>query len=141
MNLTEFENKWVQKISDELLKSFPNDFINDETEMLPLPGKSLLKGTELFGSHEIIDTDGETLLRTDNIDKVKYILYANRKNPTQIKLPQTEQSLNSAVKNYEKHLDEILKIIVRDFKTEFPTSQKFTSVSNKIFQLLNLHRY
>lgn len=142
MNITDFENKWFQKIKDDLLKSFPEDFIETSNfEFINLPGKPLLKGSELFGTYEIIDTDGITLLSTANLFKIKYILYANRENQTKIKIITDEKDLSNTVKRYEKHLDELLKKIIHDFKSEFPNSDKLSLVSNKIFQLLNLRRY
>ena len=142
MIIPKFENKWFQKITDSLLKSFPDDFIGGQHfEILTLPRKPLIKGSELFGTYEITDTDGIPLLSTNNIDKLKYILYANRGKPSEIKIITDEKDLSNTVKSYEKHLDELLKSIVHDFKTEFPSSDKLSAVSNKIFQLLNLQRY
>jgi hypothetical protein len=142
MTISEFENKWFQKIKDGLLKSFPDDFIeNQKFDFLTLPGKPLLKGSELFGTHEIIGTDGIPFLRTENLDKIKYVLYANRGNPSKIKILTNSEDLSSSVKKYEKHLDELLKQLGQDFNNNFPESDKFTSVSSKIFQLHNLQRH
>ncbi|MCB0730451.1 MAG: hypothetical protein KDC88_05395 [Ignavibacteriae bacterium] len=142
MTISEFENKWISKIKNGLLKHFPDDFIeSDNYDYLKLPGKPLLKGSELFGNYEIIDTDGIPLLSTDNYDKLKYVLYSNYNKPLSTKLLKDNTEIKNSVKKYEKHLDEILRMIINDFKTEFPTSEKQISVSSKIFQLLNLHRY
>ena len=142
MKTTEFQNIWQSKIEHEVLKSFPEDFINGyDFESIDLPGKPLLKGSELFGNFEIIDTDGEVLLSTDNIYKIKYILYANRNKPPKLKIPKNENELVSAVKAYEKHLDEIVRMINADFKKQFPTSDEAVKVSSKIFQFLNLLRH
>ena len=142
MTISEFENKWLQKIRDELLKSFPDDFLEfNDFETLNMPGKPLLKGSELFGSYEIIDTDGIPFISVDSANKLKYILYSNFRKPERIKIPLDNSEITNSVKRYEKHLDEILKMIINDFKSDFPTSNKHVSVSSKIFQLLNLHRY
>ncbi len=142
MTISEFENKWLQKIRNELLKFFPDDFIEFENfNILELPQKPLLKGSELFGSYEIIDTDGIPFISVDSTNKLKYILYSNLSKPERIKIPLDNSEITNSVKKYEKHLDEILKMIINDFKSEFPTSNKHVSVSSKIFQLLNLHRY
>jgi hypothetical protein len=142
MNISDFENKWVKKLDDGLLKNFPDDFIEEEKfEEIQLPGKPLLKGSELFGQFEIIDTDGFALLSTDNPDKIRYILYSNRNTPSRVKIVNSNVSLSLLLKKYTNHLDEIIRMITHDFKTEFPTSDKSVSVTNKIFQLLNLHRY
>ena len=141
MTISEFQKIWQSKIENEILKSFPDAFIDDsDFELLDLPGKPLIKGSELFGTYEIIDTDGEVLLTTDNVYKIKYILYANRNKPTQIKLL-LESDLEIVVKDFEKHLDEIVKMINVDFKKHFPSSENTTSVSSKIFKLLNLYRH
>lgn len=141
MNTPEFQNTWQLKIESEILKSFPDDFIGEfDFELIDLPGKPLLKGSELFGNFEIIDTDGEVLLSTDNIYKIKYLLYANRNKPQKVKLV-AENNITSAVKDYEKHLDEIVRMINEDYKKQFPSSDEAVKVSSKIFQLLNLHRH
>lgn len=142
MTISEFQNTWQLKIENDILKSFPNVFIGEfDIELIDLPEKPLLKGSELFGNFEIIDTDGEVLLSTDNIYKIKYILYANRSKPSKLKIPTNENELVSAVKSYEKHLDEIVKMVNVEFKKLFPTSDEAVKVSSKIFQLLNLHRH
>jgi hypothetical protein len=142
MNISKFENKWLQKIRNELLKSFPEEFLESENcETLYLPGKPLLKGSELFGSYEIIDTDGIPFTSVDSVNKLKYILYSNYRKPATIKIPLDNSEITNSVKKYEKHLDEILKMIINDFKSEFPTSEKQVAITSKIFQLLNLHRY
>jgi len=142
MRISEFENKWLQKIRDELLKSFPNDFLeSDNYETLNLPGKPLIKGSELFGSYEIIDTNGIPFISVDSENKLKYILYSNFSKPERIKIPLDNSAIKNSVKKYEKHLDEILKMIINDFRAEFPASDKQVSVSSKIFKMLNLYRY
>ena len=142
MTIQEFENKWLKKIRDELLNSFPDDFLEfGDYETLNLPGKPLIKGSELFGTYEIIDTDGIPFISVDSANKLKYILYSNFSKPERIKIPLDNSEITNSVKKYEKHLDDILKMIINDFKSEFPTSNKHVSVSGKIFQMLNLHRY
>lgn len=142
MTFSDFENKWADKLEREILKSFPKSFLGEnEYKTINLPGKPLLKGTELFGNYEIIDTDGNTIYNSDNYSKIKYLLYANRKTPTSVDIVTNETALSTIVKNYENHLDEIVKIIGEDFKENYPTSDKEISVVNKIFQLLNLQRY
>lgn len=142
MDLSEFENYWYEKVRDELLKSFPEDFINDKDfEVLKLPGTPLLKGTELFGSYEIIDMEGKPFFTTDNLNKLKYILYANLKHPKSIKILLSDNDIKDAVKEYELHLDEIVKMIKSDFISHFPESDKQIATTNKIFKLLNLQRH
>lgn len=142
MTISEFENNWQERINGEILKSFPDDFIDSkDCEIIKLPKKHLMKGSELFGSFEVIDTNGNPVLTSDSYDKVKFILYANKNLPSEINIPLDDNSINSSVKEYEKHLDDIIKLMQNDFKLIFPDSDKFISVSNKIFRLLNLHRF
>ena len=142
MTTSEFENKWLQKIKEEVLKEFPQEFIEQsDLEVLKLSGKPLMKGSELFGSYEVIDTDGNPIVTCDSLDKIKYVLYANSKHPLEISLPVDDKLISSAVKGFEKHLDDIIKLLKENFRINFPDSDKFVSVSNKIFQLLNLRRF
>lgn len=136
-----FENKWFKLIQNEILKKFPDYFINDKSfTFLPLPGKSLMKGSELFGNYEIIDIDGRTVYSTDKINELKYILYSNRTCPTSIKLVDKNE-IDSMVAEYEDHLDNIIKMVRKEYTSQFHDFDKFETVINKIFRLLNLHRY
>lgn len=142
MNLSDFEKKWFEEISQHRLKSFPDFFIEEnEHTLYDLPGKPLLKGSELFGKYELMDTDGNSILNSDNLDLIKYILYANRNYPKQIRIPSNPEQISDLVVNYENHLDEIIKEIKGNFRTEFPSSSKNEITINKIFQRLNLYRY
>ncbi len=142
MSISEFENKWLSKINSELLKIFPDDFIqNANFTNLELPIKSITKGTEIFGVYEIIDTDGKTFHQSQNLNEIKYILYASRNNSKMIKLISDKILFDKIVQDYEKHIDEILKLIEIEYKKTFPTSKDFVQVSNKIFKLTNLTRY
>ncbi|MCP5061154.1 MAG: hypothetical protein GY936_01655 [Ignavibacteriae bacterium] len=142
MTILEFENTWTEKIKTELLKNFPSDFItNINCDNLNMPGKSLVKGPELFGNFEIIDTAGETFAQTDNIYKLKYILYSNRNTPENIAIPVDENELKVIVKFYEEHIDELIKTVEKNFRQTFQSSKEFHTTSNKIFTSLNLSRY
>lgn len=142
MTILEFENLWKEKIKTELLKNFPSDFItNINCENLNMPGKSLVKGPELFGNFEIIDTAGETFTQTDNIYKLKYILYSNRNTPEKIEVPVDEDELKSIVKLYEEHIDELIKTVEKNYRQTFQSTKEFHTTSNKIFTSLNLSRY
>ncbi|MFZ1290022.1 MAG: hypothetical protein WAR79_08025 [Melioribacteraceae bacterium] len=142
MSISEFENKWLSKINSELLKIFPDDFIqNINFTNLELPIKSITKGTEIFGTFEIIDTDGKTFHQSQNLNEIKYILYASRNNSKTIKLISDKILFDKIVQDYEKHIDEILKLIEKDYKKSFPNSKDFINSSNKIFKLANLTRY
>ena len=142
MNLPDFEKKWFDRVEEYLLRSFPQDFLEGhETESFDLPGKSLLKGPELFGQYELLDTEGNSIISTNNLELIKYILYSNRNLPRKIKIPSDPDQISSMVEVYENHLDEIIKKIKEDFKSEYPNSSKTEITINKIFQRLNLYRY
>ncbi|MBI1932660.1 MAG: hypothetical protein HYS24_08995 [Ignavibacteriales bacterium] len=142
MSISEFENKWLNKINSELLKTFPDDFILDnEFAELNLPPKSLTKGTEIFGVYEIIDTDGKTFYQSENLNEIKYILYACRNNQKNVKLITNKNLFEKIVQEYEKHIDDLLILIEKDYKKTFPASKDFVNISNRIFKLLNLSRY
>lgn len=141
MNEKEYIAKWKDRIGNELLKSFPNDFIEgSEVDPIELPGKSLML-SELFNSYEIIDSDGNTYFTTDDYFKAKYILYSTRLRPKQIEILRDSNKIKSAVKGYEKHLDSLLKEMEQNYKKEFPDAVSFLKVSNVIFNSLNLQRY
>lgn len=142
MNLKKFENSWTNKIKEDLLKSFPNDFIETEaTKIVELPGKTLLKGSELFGAFEIIDTNGNPQMTVNSIAEMKYILYANRNLSKETAIPKNEEEILKAVKSYEGHLDNLIKKIREDYSKNFSEENKAVEVSHKIFQNLNLKRY
>ncbi len=142
MNEKEFIKRWIDKIATELLKKFPDDFIDGiECKNFNMPGKSLVLGSELFGTFEIMDVDGNVIFQAENIYKAKYILYANRTKPAEIKIPLSETDIKAVVKNYENHIDSIVKMIEEDLMKQSTNPHKFLRVSNSIFNNLNLQRY
>ncbi len=142
MNFSQFEKKWVDEINNNLLKDFPKDFIdNIDCELLNMPGIPLVKGSELFGNFEITNLEGETFLSTPNQFKVKYILYANSSFPKEINIPKNDFEFEKIVKNYEDYLDNLFRIIEKDYKKEFRTTKDLISTTNNIFRRLNLKRY
>ncbi len=141
MKIKDFEIYWIEKLEKEF-KSFPELFLdNIQTKNLKMPGKDLIKGSELFGVYEISDINGETFFQTENIYKLKYILYSNRNKPSLIKIPTNEQDFELVTKAYEKYLDNLLKSIETDFNKHFSSPSKLHSTISKIFSKLNLHRY
>jgi len=141
MKIKDFENIWIKKLEKEI-KSFPEQFIQEiKTKRIKMPGKDLIKGSELFGSFEISDLEGKTFFQTDNLYELKYILYSNINKPPRIKVPVNKEDFKNVVKAYEKYLDELLKNIELDYKSHFSTLTKLHSTINKIFSVLNLRRY
>ncbi|MCF8262096.1 MAG: hypothetical protein K9J12_15070 [Melioribacteraceae bacterium] len=126
----------------KLLKTFPIDFLPEcDVSLIDLPGKQLVFGSELFGSYELTDVEGNPALQVDSYEKAKYILYANRTRPKEIKMPELPENVVTTIKAYEKHLDELVRAIVKDYKSHFPQSARFHEVSNQIFTALNLNRF
>lgn len=142
MSQKNFVIKWVSEFRSGLLKTFPDDFINDiETIEFSMPGIELILGTELFGQYELTDIEGKSILTVENYPKAKYIIYANRSKPSSIKIPANELMIKDVVKNYEKHLDLLLTGLEKEYKKEFPEMKDFNHVSNQIFNSLNLRRH
>jgi len=140
MTEKEFIALWVGRIKSKL-KTFPNDFIKEiECDEISMPGKNLLIAPPLFGSHEIVDSDGNIIFQIDNHMKAKYIIYSNRNKPNKIFIPKSNEEIEKAIKEYEKHIDNFLKEIEKEFKTVFPNSKHFNSISTQIFNTLNIIR-
>jgi hypothetical protein len=142
MTIREFEKTWEERILKDYLKSFPDEYIDESVgREVKMPGKVLTMGSELFGSHEVVDSEGVSHFTVPNYLEAKYIIYANRTMPPVIVVPDSEDKLNEAVKVYESFLDTLLKRIESDFKSEFPDSKESVAVTNRIFSSLNLQRY
>jgi hypothetical protein len=140
MNEKEFVKKWVEKIK-EVLPVFPDDFINGvETQIFNMPGKPITLGSELFGQFEIVDTDGNSILQTDDYSFIKYVLYSNRIKPSEIIVPKEKSDISKVVKTYEAKLDMFIKEIKSELNKVLPTSD-FMKISKQIFNSLNLLRY
>ena len=78
MNEQQFIQKWEDKINNDLLPIFPDDFILDiETEKFILPAKSFSITSELFGQFELMDIDENKVIQTEDYYLVKYLLYSN----------------------------------------------------------------
>ncbi|MBU1099046.1 MAG: hypothetical protein KKA84_01485 [Bacteroidetes bacterium] len=124
------------------LPEFPGNFLSDvEVRSVDMPGKTIVLGQELFGSFEIIDSDGNVYFQVGSTLEAKYYLYSNRTKPSKISVPVKETDVISVVKKYENSIDQILQGLEKDFKKEFPGNKNFYQVSNQIFHMLNLQRY
>jgi hypothetical protein len=138
----DFIKSWIDILSSDKLKIFPDDFINKlNCNNIYLPETNLLLGSELFGKYEILDAAGNSILQTDSIYYAKYILYSNRFQISNLNIPQNDSDIINIVRTYEIHLDDIIKEIEKGFKKEFPKANNFIEISNKIFTALNLKRY
>ena len=142
MTEKDFAKEWVGKIKEGMLKQFPDDFVTEsETESVSLPGKLLIMGPEMFGAYEVTDSSGNPYYQSTDVNRIKYVLYANRNKPVKIDIPKDDSIILNAVKNYEKMLDSIIIEMEKSFKSSFPDSRNFLSVSNSVFNSLNLQRY
>ncbi|MBA4407318.1 hypothetical protein C0389_08595 [bacterium] len=140
MTEKEFSQNWIDKIRG-MLKTFPDDFMGaTEFEVITLPEKLLFLPPPFFNNYQITDETGETYISTDDHFKAKYILYANRTKPAQVKIPVRDLHIYETVRDYEKHLDSFLKEMEKDFKQNFPNSKGFKRISIQVFNSLNLTR-
>ncbi|MGE5497474.1 MAG: hypothetical protein ACM3Q2_05360 [Syntrophothermus sp.] len=142
MTEKDFVASWIEKLQGGLLPQFPGDYIDGiACSEMALPGKNILLGEELFGSYELIDSEGNSVMVTDSHARAKYVLYSNRVYLNSVKIPEDEQKTADIVKTYEKKIDSLVKDIEKNFKKEFPESKNFLQASNTIFNKLNIKRY
>ncbi|GBD88296.1 hypothetical protein BMS3Abin03_02231 [bacterium BMS3Abin03] len=140
MTEKEFISHHILKHSNDL-KNFPEDFTNlESTKELIVPAETLVPGNELFGSYEIIKTDGTPVLQAESIQKAKYIIYASGKRSGTIRIPNDKSLIIQAVEKYDAYLDSLLQEITKEFKNTFPDSQNIHSATSEIFKKLNLVR-
>lgn len=138
----EFINKWTSTLSENGLKNFPADFLeNEKVEEITLPGKTLVIGEEFFGDFEVLTADGNAIMQVSSQNKAKYLVYASRFKLTSVKIPTDEMQLKSVITKYESCLDAIIKEIEADYKKIFPGEKRSNNFVNEIFRILNLNRY
>jgi hypothetical protein len=137
----EFIVKTVEHYLGKGIKVFPADFVETNfVDLLDIPQKTLILGEELFGSFEIITTDGSQVLLIDDLMKGRFIVYASCNANGLIEIPQEMNMVKDAVEKYENYIDFILVEIQKDFKTAFPDSENNLNVINEVFKKLNLKR-
>ena len=138
----EFISKWTVSLSENGIKTFPEDFLgNMTTEEIKLPGKTLVIGEELFGNYEILTVDGTAVLQAESQYKAKYIVYSSRKKNTSVKIPVKFEDIKTSVAKYENYLDSIIREIEADYKKFFPGEKRSNDLTNEIFRVLSLNRY
>lgn len=142
MNEKKFVTKWINEINAGLARQFPEDYVSSfECDMLELPGKHLIPGSELFGKFEILDVNGSPVMQTDSYLKSKYIVYSSQFNPFFIPVPKDEANIKAVLKEYEKELDGLLHQIEKEYKSAFPEGKNFREISNQIFKNTRLKRF
>ncbi len=141
MNEQQFIKKWQEKIENNLLTKFPDDYINEiKTDNFKLPGRSFSITSELFGQYELMDIDENRVIQTEDYYLVKFLLYTNRTKPNSVSIPIERDEVKATVKEYEKLLDSIIKDVMENIKVVLPNSDQL-KLSNQIFNLINLKRY
>lgn len=136
--------EYCKSKADELkqsLKIFPSDFIYSyDGDSLSLPPKMLYLGKEFFGKYEIVFFDDTPWRICSDLNEAKFIIYARHNGFDWITIPIREADRNSAVKEYEKYLDLMMKEIRGEFFRKYPSEKKVDAVT-EVFRLLNLVRY
>lgn len=141
MTKKEFIAKTVEYYLKKGIKAFPADFVNTTfVEKLDIPAKTLILGEELFGNFEIITTDGNHILLTDDLMKGKFIVYASSSANNLVEIPLEKELIKNVVEEYESYIDLILTEIQNDYKKEFPNSKHNLNIVNEVFKKLNLKR-
>lgn len=137
-----FVDSWVNKIQTAGIKQFPFYFIdNSQLEIIPIPVKTLVIGQEFFGSYEILTTEGESVYQASNLEEAKFIVYSSRERNGKAYLPKDKSIIKNLINNYNAYLDNILTQIKIDYQISFPDEKDIHSITNDIFQKLNLIRY
>lgn len=141
MTKKEFVEYWKNKLISEGIKTFPDDFLdNVETLQKKIPAKTLILGSELFGTFEVITTDGEVITQAENYIEAKYYVYASQKRNSEMKFPVSKNLIPLIVKKYEQYIDNIITEVTKDFRKSFQDTKEINPVS-EILKTLNLVRY
>lgn len=141
MTKKEFIEFWVKRLTSEGIKLFPDDFLeNVEITPIKIPAKTLIPGSELFGTFEVITTDGEVVAQAENYFEAKYYVYASQQRKSEIKFPVENNFVPMIVKRYEQYIDNIINEITKDFKKKFSATKEINPVS-EILKTINLVRY
>lgn len=141
MTKKEFVEYWKNKLISEGIKIFPDDFFdNVETLQKKIPAKTLILGSELFGTFEVITTDGEVITQAENYIEAKYYVYASQKRNSEMKFPVDKNHIPLIVKKYEQYIDNIITEVTKDFSKSFQDTKEINPVS-EILKALNLVRY
>lgn len=141
MTNKEFVEYWKNKLISEGIKTFPDDFLdNVETLQKKIPAKTLILGSELFGTFEVITIDGEIITQAKDYAEAKYYVYASQQRKSEMKLPVDKNLIPFIVKKYEQYIDNIITEVTKDFKKTF-SDAKETNPVTEILKALKLVRY
>lgn len=141
MNDKLFVEECLNKILANGLKIFPHDFIDESSlDIISIPVKTLVLGQEFFGAYEIITTNGDQVFHAATLDEAKFFIYSSKERNGKTFLPKDRTQIKSCIESYNKYLDNLLDEIKKDYKKYFPEGKNLLTVSNQIFQKLNLTR-
>ncbi|WP_337866185.1 hypothetical protein [Ignavibacterium sp.] len=141
MTRKEFVDYWKSKLLSEGIKIFPDDFLdNFATIEKKIPAQTLILGSELFGSYEVITTSGEIIFQTEDFIEAKYYVYSSQQRKSEIKIPVDKNLIPQIVKKYEQYIDNIITEVTKELKKTFPDTKEINPVS-EILKALNLVRY
>ena len=130
MTKKEFVEYWKNKLISEGIKTFPDDFLdNVETLKKKIPAKTLILGSELFGTFEVITTDGEIITQAENYIEAKYYVYGSQQRKSEIKFPVDKNLIPLIVKKYEQYIDSIITEVTKDFRKSFQDTKEINPVS------------
>ncbi len=142
MSEKEFIEKIFNKIHSSDLRKFPADFLDITLlKKIPVPVKTLVLGNEFFGKYEIITTDGLQVYQADTLNEAKFFIYSSAERNGSAYLPEDKSLINKIIEEYHQYLDNIIKVIRSEYKKTFPEGKDILTISNKIFQKLNIIRY
>lgn len=142
MNKKLFVDTWVNNVQKTGIKRFPSNFIDiTQLEAISIPKKTLVIGQEFFGAYEILTTEGKLVYKVSTHDEAKFFVYSSRERNGKAYLPKDKTIIKNLVTEYNYYLDDMLHNIKRNYKKDFPEEKDVHSISNAIFQKLNLIRY
>lgn len=142
MNEKEFIDNIISQIQASEIRKFPFDFL-DSTYLLKIsiPVKTLVLGNEFFGAYEIITTEGEQVFQAATLNEAKFFIYSSADRNGSAYLPKDKTMINRIIEEYHEYLDNIIRMIRSEYKKAFPEGRDILTVSNKVFQKLNIIRY
>lgn len=141
MTKKDFVEFWIKRLTSEGIKLFPDDFLESaEIKSIKIPAKTLIPGSELFGTFEVITTDGEVVAQAENYSEAKYYIYASLQRKSEIIFPLDKNLIPQIVKRYEQYIDNLMQEISKDFRRKFPDTKETNPVA-EVLKTLNLVRY
>jgi hypothetical protein len=142
LNEKDFIDKTVITIQSYGLKRFPSDFYDPAHLIkISIPVKTLMLGKEFFGTHQVLTTDGALIYQAETLNEARFFIYSSVNRNGITHLPEDKNLIDQTIKEYHHYLDGLISMIISEYKKAFPGGKDSLSVSNKIFQKLNIIRY